>query len=112
MPTALTHVVVFSVQHRCHILPHRSVSETAVTSVIGLSQGIHLHVAGMQSTIDMLNFWRDSKEAKAQGTTLIHPYNLGLKRNFQVIGRDFTRLLAGAAMRPVSGRHLTSDCRT
>ncbi len=39
----------------------------------------------MQSTIDMLNFWQDSKEAKEKGTTLIHPYNLGLKRNFQVI---------------------------
>lgn len=39
----------------------------------------------LQSTIDMLNFWRDSKEAREQGTTLIHPYNLGLKRNFQVI---------------------------
>jgi len=52
----------------------------------------------MQSTIDMLNFWRDSKEAKAQGTTLIHPYNLGLKRNFQVISHECTSFLVSAAM--------------
>lgn len=38
-----------------------------------------------QSTIDLLNFWQDSKVAKKQGTTLVHPYNLGLKRNFQEV---------------------------
>lgn len=38
----------------------------------------------LQSTIDMLSFWRDSKLAKQQGGTLLHPYNLGFKRNFQV----------------------------
>ena len=32
----------------------------------------------------MLNFWRDSKLAKAEGNTLVHPYNLGPVRNFQV----------------------------
>ena len=32
----------------------------------------------------MFNFWRDSKLAKQQGNTLLHPYNLGFKRNFQV----------------------------
>lgn len=37
-----------------------------------------------QSTIDMLNFWRDSKLAKEKGNTLVHPYNLGPLRNFQV----------------------------
>ena len=40
--------------------------------------------AGMQSTIDMLNFWRDSKLVKEGGSSLVHPYNLGPKRNFQV----------------------------
>ena len=39
----------------------------------------------MQSTIDMLNFWRDKKEAKRIGKTLRHPYNLGFKRNFEVL---------------------------
>ena len=38
----------------------------------------------MQSTIDMLDFWKDSKLAKAKGSSLVHPYNLGPKRNFQV----------------------------
>ena len=32
----------------------------------------------------MLNFWRDSKLAKEQGDTLVHPYDLGPMRNFQV----------------------------
>ena len=40
--------------------------------------------AGLQSTIDMLNFWRDNKVAKGKGSPMVHPYNLGVKRNFQV----------------------------
>ena len=107
MPTASTHFTVFSFQHRYQLFPHCSVSETEGTSIICRSHGIHIHVAGMQSTIDMLNFWRDSKEAKAQGTPLIHPYNLGLKRNFQVIGRECTSLRASAAMRLADTWHQT-----
>ena len=105
MPTASTHFMVFSVQHRYQLFPHCSVSKTAVASIICLSHDAHVHVAGMQSTIDMLNFWRDSKEAKAQGTKLIHPYNLGLKRNFQVV--ECTSLLASAAMRLADTYHQT-----
>ena len=49
----------------------------------------------MQSTIDMLNFWQDSKLAKEQGSTLDHPYNLGFKRNFQVTASSTVFCLPG-----------------
>ena len=38
----------------------------------------------MQSTIDMLNFWQDSKESAKHAVKLENPYDLGAKRNFQV----------------------------
>ncbi|KAL0050134.1 hypothetical protein WJX82_004923 [Trebouxia sp. C0006] len=62
------------------------VLSAAVSIALTALMGWHFFLIWQgQSTIDMLNFWRDSKEAKAQGTTLIHPYNLGLKRNFQEV---------------------------
>lgn len=38
----------------------------------------------MQSTIDMLNFWQDSKECAKQNIKLDNPYDLGAVQNFQV----------------------------
>lgn len=58
----------------------------AVSIALTALMGWHcLLILQGQSTIDMLNFWRDKKEAKRAGKTLRHPYNLGFKRNFEEV---------------------------
>lgn len=53
-----------------------------------ISSAVTFDLCAWQSTIDMLNFWRDSKLAKEKGDVLVHPYDLGPLRNFQVTIHD------------------------